>query len=147
MLKTVAPNIGTLPPGTVLQVVHATNSTRATITTGTFANTNLSATITPTRASSKIMIVASTCVYPKTPAGAAFATLARNSTELSGLAAGMATVNALDVFTGVALNWLDSPNTTSSVTYRLQGKSYVAGQESLFGDNGKDSMILIEVAA
>lgn len=147
MLKTVAPNIGTLPPGTVLQVVQATNSTRAVITSGSFANTNLSATITPTRANSKIIIVASTCIYPKALAGAAFATLARNSIELSGLAVGMATANALDVFTGLTLNWVDSPNTTSAVTYYLQGKSFNAGQESLFGDNGKDSMILIEVAA
>lgn len=147
MLKTAAPNVGSLPPGTVLQVVQATNTTRAVITSSSFVNTNLSATITPTRASSKIMILASTCVYPKTLAGAAFATIARNSTELSGVAAGMATINALEVFTGLTLNWLDSPNTTSAVTYRLQGRSFVVSQESLFGDNGKDSMILIEVAA
>ena len=45
-----------LPTGSVLQVVQGSYSTQTTTTSTTYVTTNLSATITPTSASSKILI-------------------------------------------------------------------------------------------
>ena len=46
-----------LPTGSVLQVVNATYSTYTTTSSSTFADTGLTATITPTSATSKILVL------------------------------------------------------------------------------------------
>ena len=46
-----------LPTGSVLQVVQATTSTNVSVTTGGYTDTTLSATITPTSSSSKILVL------------------------------------------------------------------------------------------
>ena len=47
----------TLPTGSVLQVVQATTTTQITINTSTYTDTNLTASITPTSATSKVLVL------------------------------------------------------------------------------------------
>jgi len=57
-LNTGVPTRAQLPAGSVLQVVNATYATSTSNNTGTYADTGLTASITPTSASSKILVLA-----------------------------------------------------------------------------------------
>ena len=123
---------GTLPTGCVLQVVSATKTdTFSSTTTGSWLDvTGLSLSITPSSASSKIMVFGRV-----TGAGEATVTrmqmrLVRDSTAISvGDASGSRLqVSGGELYYGVEndslLNstafFLDSPATTSSTTYKIQ---------------------------
>jgi hypothetical protein len=110
-----------LPTGSVLQVVNATYSTQVNSTTTTFIDTGLTATITPTSASSKILIFVSQngCQKP------AFDTtinlkLQRNSSDILQFGrfvsgnGGVAQAN----LTSASASYLDSPSSTSALTYK-----------------------------
>jgi hypothetical protein len=111
------------PAGSVLQVVNATYAVQVNNTTNTMVDTGLTATITPTSASSKILVLISQngCQKP------AFDTtinlrLLRGATEIllfgryvSGNG-GAAQAN----LTSVSASFLDSPATTSATTYKTQ---------------------------
>ena len=119
-----------LPTGSVLQVVstYKSNVFSASIGAGSTADvTGFSVSITPTSASSKILIMTSFTMSSPIAAGAAI--LYRGSTAISvGDAAGsrrQASTPSVSV-TGdtnrgvpVSINYLDSPATTSSVTYKI----------------------------
>ena len=119
--------------GKVLQVVTASYSTETTVTTTTFTDTGLSASITPSSASSKILVLYSQQIT-LTRSGAyakAWLRLMKDSTAIwtignvslgeSGVginAAGASVVDHDRITTGV---YLDSPATTSAITYKMQG--------------------------
>ena len=97
--------------GKVLQVVSATTSTTATSTSTSLADTNLTATITPTLASSKVLVLISQQLYVERGADAAGAGVAllRGATNIYSLegsgddtqyvrANGAASVNSAQVF-------------------------------------------------
>jgi hypothetical protein len=120
--------------GKVLQVVSTTKTDTFSTTSGSLVDiTGLSASITPTSASSKILILGSLCwsISDTVPYLAAFLLL-RNSTQISiADAAGSrtrATVGAQGVYNTdntvfAPINFLDSPATTSATTYKLQVQS------------------------
>lgn len=127
-LKWAAPAGG----GKVLQVVQGTTTTAATSTTTTWADTNLSASITPSSATSKVLILVSQPLQITRNAdglGGALRLL-RGSTYIFGepsasapylngyLSVGGAT--AVNFRSQVAMTYLDSPSTTSSTTYKTQ---------------------------
>jgi hypothetical protein len=118
--------------GKVLQVVQGTTTTAATSTTTTWADTNLSASITPSSATSKVLILVSQPLQITRNAdglGGALRLL-RGSTYIFGepsasapylngyLSVGGAT--AVNFRSQVAMTYLDSPSTTSSTTYKTQ---------------------------
>ena len=119
-----------LPAGSVLQVVHFGYSANASNSTTTFADTGVTATITPSSASSKILILISMIGLEKgNGVGAnshAFqilrgATIVRLYANYVGYTAS-ATSN---LYTS-AFNYLDSPASTSALTYKVQFKNMVA---------------------
>jgi len=119
-----------LGTGAVLQVVSTTKTdTFSAVLTGpTFTDvTNLSLSITPSSTSSKILIL-STVNYVQTPYSATFR-LMRNSTAIAiGDASGSRTQGSVLAMTPTdanrglngSVNFLDSPNTTSATTYKIQ---------------------------
>lgn len=124
-------------PGAVLQVVQATTSTDVVISAATFTDTGLSASITPSSASSKILVTVSQPSYvTRNSSGASqmltqlvrnSTTIANQSSSLGGSAATGASGNT--ALTGtVVYSYLDSPATTSAVTYKTQ--AHVAFVES-----------------
>ena len=111
-----------LPAGSVLQVVSATNSTYATTTSTTYSDTGLTASITPSSSSSKILVIVSLSGTGKS----GFNTtpkyqLVRNSTAILGIdnGGGFTKTTAYGVCSATA-NYLDSPSTTSATTYKVQ---------------------------
>ena len=147
---------GTLPTGSVLQVVSANSTTTASTTGGTFIDTGLSATITPTSATSKIFILVTECFYVSgggADAGGA-AQIVRNSTAIFASANTNAIyINATGVTAGtsslayIAMNYLDSPATTSATTYKTQFKAEVGATIVAQGNNNESSITLMEISA
>jgi hypothetical protein len=120
-LKWAAPASG----GKVLQVVQGTTSTYTAITSSTFTDTNLSASITPSATSSKILVFINQAVgmFKNTNADVeGTMRLVRGSTEIfaPGTRFFNIKVNNYAEFFYPSLHYLDSPSSTSSLTYKTQ---------------------------
>ena len=112
-------------PGTVLQVVNTTTPTASYIaqtTSTSMVSTGFSVTITPSSTTSKILITVGSNGQTSTT-GVAYYTIYRNSTNLvtgSGICMITSLRNSSGVNGGsVAMTFLDSPSTTSPVTYTV----------------------------
>jgi hypothetical protein len=111
--------------GKVLQVVQATYSTEVTNATGTYADTGLTATITPSSATSKVLVMVSQQGCSKTSGNADNSIelkLLRGATDiLQFVTFGILTNTALRVNgLNYSANYLDTPATTSATTYKTQ---------------------------
>ena len=131
-------------PGTILQVVSI-NKTDTFTGYGTtwFDITGVSLAITPTATSSKILVQVNMPVSV-TNAMHAATRLVRDSTPLLiGDAEGSNRLRCTfgaywtisDVW-NVAITYLDSPNTTSSTTYKMQGYTHSSAQSLAVNRNG-----------
>ena len=139
-----------LPAGTVLQVVNATYSTTVSSTTDTYIDTGLTATITPTSASSKILVLVSINDIEKNNNTYAGFKLLRNATEIMVFANEASYTNTTAVnSTSVSCNYLDSPTSTSATTYKVQFRS-VANISLIYvqtGAKASSNITLMEIAA
>ena len=146
-----------LPQGTagkILQVVRATDTTNRTTTSGSYVDANLSVTISPTRTSSNIIIVAIVRAQivgsgSNQSYGSLIITDSSNNT-ISG---------AQDVVFGTSVDstvihhmniWAyASPNTLSATTYKLRMSSVIATNRTLTLSNASNTaqMYAIEVGA
>ena len=146
------PNGATLPTGSVLQVVQSTYSTQYTVNTQAWNNTPFTGTITPTSATSKVLAL---CQIPlmsyinNSNECIGFGRLARDASNFSG----SIVANGYDyggngqiINHTAALNWLDSPATTSALTYTFQMWHHVGVETRLIYQNADASMILMEIA-
>ena len=140
--------------GQILQVVQGTYSTSVTNTTTTFADTGVTATITPKFSTSKVLVLATiNGIYngANNTVGVALAIL-RGSTNLNAFCNYTSYIGAgagAQVITAASSNYLDSPATTSATTYKVQfaraGGS--AGNSVLVQANSDYSSItLLEIA-
>ena len=125
-----------LPTGSVLQVVSTTKTDTVTTTTTSFADiTGMSATITPTNSSNKVLVFAKLSIAPQAGTNRAAIRLVRESTAIFiGDAAGSrvpasssATAVNSDQITDLVFVFLDSPATTSATTYKVQWQTTGAG--------------------
>jgi hypothetical protein len=138
-------------PGHVVQTVHASYSTTQTSTSNTLINTGLTATITPKFASSKILVLVDQGGAMKGTGDAGNwlqVRLYRDAVELERQLGGYTGTNMANYFGAMNFNYLDSPNTTSAVTYKtmfanIANASYVQVQES----STPSHMTLMEIAA
>jgi hypothetical protein len=120
--------------GKVLQVVSTTKTDTFTMASGTYADiTGLSVNITPTSASSRILVFASVNHVGTTLTSASGIRLVRDSTAIAiGAAAGSriqtsggaAYGNYGVTLTNETVHFVDSPATTSSTTYKIQIRVY-----------------------
>ena len=140
--------------GTVLQVVNATFGTYVFTASSTYSDTGLTATITPTSATSKILVfVDMQCVLKNSNTSARFK-LFRNSTEIRylGDASGYTNTTAFNGIGSVSCSHLDSPSTTSATTYKIQfsseaNSSYVGINYNVTGGIPTSAITLMEIAA
>ena len=119
-----------MPAGSVIQVVQAVKTDVFTATTSSFVGTGLSASITPSSASNKILILFSTHIDTRGSDDVAV-TIFRGSQNLGDSTWGFIRVNG--GLSGRKIQthsqtFLDSPSTTSSITYEI----HAAGRN---GDN------------
>ena len=137
--------------GKVKQVVQGTTSTAYANSTTTMTDTGLSATITPTSATSKILVLVSHNSVFKTSGNAnngANVNLLRDSTVISGsyLNSYSAGTGIFNLYSSVQIMYLDSPNTTSATIYKTQMNNVFNGPQIGFGPYTQ-SIILIEIGA
>jgi len=144
----------TLPSsGKVLQVVQATYSTQTSNSTDVLADTGLTATITPSATTSKILVLAHHNGVSKSNGNTGNAVQIElyrgTSTSLTTVFAGY-TGTALRVDIGTnAITYLDSPSTTSATTYKTRFKNggVNAASVTVQQDGAFSSMTLIEIGA
>ena len=148
--------------GKVLQVVYAETGSQVFNYTATLADTNLTATITPSATTSKILIIVSQAWSSrKTNAGYSGGNilLFRGSTQITDrtgtsnydmyISAGGA--SSSEIYDRFNLVQLDEPSTTSATTYKTQG----AAAETVSGgsfigyqtDNRDSYITLMEIGA
>lgn len=110
-----------MPAGHILQTVQATSTTDTQLTTtGTWTGVNPSATITPSSTSSKILVMHSASGICQGTGVSHSMRLLRGSTEIKTNARMGYTANTDYVPINWEFSYLDSPSTTSAVTYNLE---------------------------
>jgi hypothetical protein len=150
--------------GKVLQVVQGTSTTETTIASTTMTDSTITASITPSSASSKVLVMISyfagmyagsqnsrsfngqimrgaTIIFDRITAGIGYVDDVLASGSHSGQGVGISG----------AMVYLDSPATTSATTYKLQGAISATGSGGVGltfnGNSGVGSIILMEIGA
>jgi hypothetical protein len=138
--------------GNVLQVVQTSQSTEITTSSTSYVDTGLTASITPTNASNKILVVVlQNGIIKQTADTTLSLQLLRDATQIA-LSTGNAWNGTTDGNQIGAVGWtiLDSPNTTSSVTYKTQYAnrtgSGTVGVQWQFGGSNTSTITLMEIA-
>jgi hypothetical protein len=155
---------GSAPSGSVIQVVSVATTSVASTQGETYVDSGLSATITPSSASSKIIVLVTQAVYvyrtgSGTPARAGIRLMRDSTAILTPSTDGTGPVNPyLEVgnSNGIYFNYmypvsyLDSPSTTSATTYKTQGRITTANNNNTIvfqSDSGTSTITLMEIAA
>lgn len=131
----------------VLQVVYGVTTTAVGASSSTYIDTGLSASITPQSTSSKILVIVNHSTYTLTAGTTGGIQLFRNSTSLQ---------TFLDVgynpggnlVSTWATSCLDSPATTSALTYKTQqNRGLGAGYFYTQVNSNPGTIVLMEVSA
>jgi hypothetical protein len=140
------------PAGSVLQVVQTTYSTTVSTSSSSSTDTGLNASITPTSASNKILIMCAPTFrassLSSTDDAFVYGVLWRGAIDSgTSLINGFAMVGCRNSdFRSVPnMTYLDSPATTSSVTYRLSMNSQNANTVYINSGTTPSVMILMEI--
>ena len=138
-----------MPTGSVLQVVNGSTTTEQSSTATDWVDTNLSLSITPSATSSKIQIqYLFTSVYLTNANTGCSMRILRDTTSLFTPSHGYAIYNSAGVgYWQYGDIDLDSPSTTSSVTYKIQVRNYNSNTVTLSPSSYyKNRIILMEIA-
>ena len=136
--------------GGVIQVRYGFTTTITDSDSGTYIDTGITASITPTRSDSKVLVMTSISGVQKyTNDTYLKARLLRDSTEVALLddGAGYTASSTTNIIGTVTTNCVDSPATTSSVTYKVQFMS--AGNNArvrVQTNNSLSTIVLMEIA-
>ena len=132
----------------VLQVVQGTTSTYISTTSGAYITTGLTASITPSSASSKILVFANLgSMFNSSGGNQLVVAIFRGATNLhaaAGAFGGQLYSTAL-IETSMSMMILDSPATTSSTAYTVYFAS-VSGTVNFNQNTGNSYIILQEIA-
>ena len=136
--------------GKVLQVIQDTQTTATTSSSSTYADTSLSVSITPSSATSKVLVLVNgTCGRSNANSSQGIGLkLVRNSTDIQ-------QIHELNTYTGGSLRfettfsaaYLDSPATTSATTYKIQLAAYANAASVWVNDWGVSTIIVMEIGA
>jgi hypothetical protein len=137
----------------ILQVVNAVTTTSVSTTSATYADTTLSASITPQSTSSKIIVAYSQNVYSNGSATGGDIQLVRNLPSANTVLQTNRDItygNASGTLGQFTFFYVDSPNTTSAITYktrfnRSNGVNTIFVQANT--TTGESNIILMEVSA
>jgi hypothetical protein len=144
--------------GKVLQVVTATTSTQTTVASTSYTDTSLTATITPTLSTSKILVLVCQQFRKLIDSGAIQGTginILRGATQIYDGTdqlswhnfTGVSYIQYDDLFT---VTYVDSPATTSSTTYKTQAKVFYTannGKVVLQDASRVSTITLLEIGA
>jgi hypothetical protein len=148
--------------GKVLQVVMGTTTTLTTIASTSFTDTTLSASITPSSATSKVLVMFTQAIRTERDSGAfaqgAGIQIVRDSTAVFIPADSFRAAYSTDWSNSEAGklgviasgSYLDSPATTSATTYKTQARAGLVsnnGQIKVNESGNTSSIILMEIGA
>ena len=146
-----------LPAGSVLQVVSVVKDDVFSQGPGINDVTGMSVSITPSSASNKILVMLTAAVGGDTGAYA-YVFLFRGATQIATSSGAIDSIAGTligdnQILTSNSINFLDSPNTTSSVTYKIQlgnagsGTAYINRRGLDTVVTGNSTLTLMEIAA
>lgn len=125
--------------GKVLQVVQGTfNTTTVSSTSLSYVTTNTTVSITPTSSSSKVLIAVNSVLAHQHRNGASNGAIFRGTvsgTQITPEVTGIYTSdtdNAQVMYAGLSMSYLDTPNTTSPVTYTYGIRTETTDNPALF---------------
>ena len=133
--------------GNILQVASATDGTNRSTSSQTFvtASNGMTINFTPSSSSNKVLVLLN-CNIQMTSNNTGVVTVYRDSTNLGssfGFGVSYATVN---MSSGMAACYLDSPNTTSQVTYQTYFRSFDGNSVNLNGSGNTANLTVMEIA-
>ena len=150
--------IATTGTGKVLHVVNATTTSQVANTTTTYADNGLSASITPSSTSSKILILVAQTSYTYRQTNDTHGYNVRllrgtltiyENERASMLNAGTSGNGYQELYSILNFSYLDSPATTSEITYKNQAKAFASGSNGAITSqpgSRPSVMTLIEIA-
>jgi hypothetical protein len=146
--------------GKVLQVVQATTSSEVTVSSTTYTDTGLTATITPSSATSKILVLtsqASRATLNGIEEAGLVTRIVRGSTAIfndsnnnMNLRLQINNITAtMSIATYLNYTFLDTPATTSAITYKTQGAARTNNGTAIFqfGGTMTSTITLLEIGA
>lgn len=141
----------------ILQVVQTAYTTVDSTTAAgpsSFTSTGCTASLTPSSVSNKVLAMLSMATYHQSAAMQIGARIMRGSSAaFSGMSLDFWAPSPYSGLSGnINIQWLDSPNTTSSITYTAQFSTWGGGTAQINKDynnnnNGVTYLTLLEVAA
>ena len=139
-----------MPTGSVLQVVMGSTQSEVATTSTSLIDSGLSAAITPSSTSSKVLVIA----HQSFAKGAANTQIDANLLKGSSVVVNQWLNDDVRTADGTALYlppaalvYLDSPSTTSATTYKTQFRNAAGtGQVSVNCNNGAAKIVLMEIA-
>jgi len=143
-------------PGHVIQVVSGSTTTSLNTSSTTYVDSGVSASITPSATSSKILVIVSLHAGINDSGGNGAETaiqIVRDATQISEYQRGIFLYDSnggtMQADAVISLSYLDSPSTTSSVTYKPQVKT-ASGQfrvnDYSTSTNSMSTITLMEIA-
>lgn len=124
-----------LPAGAICQMVSATYATETNSSSSTYADTGLTATITPSSASNKVLVMACQNGLGKDTNNTwVLLKLLRAATQIAFTTAAQTNSAGFLYVSGACWNILDAPATTSATTYKTQ-----------FASNGNNATVYVNV--
>jgi hypothetical protein len=140
--------------GCVLQVVQGSYGTEVTNSTLTFADTGLTASITPKFTTSKVLVIVNHPECYKSPGSTENSmklNICRNGSQIVAFNHSLGyQASAVRLAFSTSYTYLDSPASTSSVTYKTQFAQGEAANNTLsvqwYGSSAPSTITLLEIA-
>jgi len=136
-----------MPAGSVLQVLIVEDASEQALSSATYTDTGLSVSITPSSTSNKILCMWNMHAYNGVTGAGFGVRLIRGSTNV------YTSAQAYDTYVSASENrrrsdykHLDSPSTTSVITYKVQVASYGSKSISLNSEGNQTQLVLMEIA-
>ena len=137
-----------MPAGSVIQVVEGTTTTQTNHDTTSYAATSITASITPSSTSSKILVSVTSNLETNNVGEFGWYSIHRGSTNIAESSVGQPSGGGSPIFP-IAIQKLDSPSSTDAVTYTLYIKRTLATVVANINSGGINSLgviTLMEIA-
>ena len=137
-----------LPAGSVIQVVSLADPVQRSTVSTSFVASGMLVTITPTSATSKIFVQFDTSVY-RNNAGSGYLNIFRGSTNLAGSGNQLNMFSLPNSYVPLSISFLDSPASTSELTYEVYYARSVTGNIYINATNSGStvgSLTVMEIA-
>ena len=137
--------------GKVLQAVTASTSTSKSIASSSFVTSDLTVNITPSSSSNKIFVICSGSFDTGAADRLGFMTIYRDSTNVGGSGSSGISGNyasgSTRLNTPFGIHVLDSPSTTSQITYGLYLRANNTGTTTFLAESETAHITVMEIAA